>query len=132
MPRESQAWATARAALSPFGVLHRVENAVVIGYPDVTYCLIGCTGMIETKATVETLKLEQVLFAEEWQRGGGLVFTLLRADRTWFLYDAPGTRQLYERAADPAPLVRTEGAFPTKEMLRRLAPAGRRTIRGMP
>ena len=77
-------------------------------------------------ATVETLKLEQVLFAEEWSAAGGLVFTMLRSDAIWFLYDAAGTRRLYERAGEPAPLVRSPGTFPLREMLRHLAPVGRR------
>jgi len=128
MPRESHAWATARDELSPFGKLCRVENPLITGYPDVTYCLFGVTGMIETKATVETLKLEQVLFAEEWSRAGGLVFTLLRADAIWFLYDPVGTRQLYERATEPKALVRSPGSFPLREVLRRLAPPGKREI----
>lgn len=126
MPRESHAWSVARGELAPFGVTHRVENPVVIGYPDVTYCLIGVTGMIETKATMATLKLEQVLFAEDWSKAGGLVFTLLYADNIWFLYDAPGTRRLYEKAAEPEPLVRAPGPFPLREMLRYLAPVNRR------
>lgn len=126
MPRESHAWAVARDALAPFGVLHRVENPILIGFPDVVYCLIGCSGMIESKATVGTLKLEQVLFAENWAAAGGLVFTLLRADAIWFLYDAVGTRRLYEKVSEPEPLVRAPGPFPLKEMLRHLAPVNRR------
>ena len=126
MPRESHAWAVAREALAPFGVLHRVENPIVIGFPDALYCLFGVSGLIESKATVGTLKLEQVLWAEEWSAAGGLVFTLLRADGIWFLYDATGTRQLYDKVAEPVPLVRAAGTFPLKEMLRHLAPVNRR------
>lgn len=124
MPRESSSWAVARDHLAPFGVLERVENGVSLGFPDTVYVLIGVSGLLEMKGTVESLKLEQVLFAERWERAGGLCHTLLHADRTWFLYDAAGTRRLYERK-DPLPLVRS-GSFPLKEILRFLAPVTRR------
>lgn len=132
MPKESHAWAVARDALAPFGELDRIENVIATGFPDVLYCLFRVTGLIETKATAATLKLEQVLFAERWAAAGGLVFTLLRADAIWFLYDAAGTRRLYGRAPDPGPLVRATGAFPLKEVLRHLAPVNRRKDRSAP
>lgn len=125
MAREASAWDAARGHLAPFGVLERVENGVSLGFPDTVYVLVGVSGLIEMKATAESLTLDQVLFAERWTRAGGLCHTLLRADRTWFLYDASGTRRLYERAV-PGPLVRAEGAFPLKDILRYLAPVERR------
>lgn len=126
MAKESSAWAAARDNLAPFGVLERVENGVGLGFPDTVYTLVGVSGLVEMKATVTSLTLEQVLFAERWSRAGGLCHTLLHADRVWFLYDAAGTRRLFERAEEPGPLVRAEGAFPLREMLRYLAPVDRR------
>ena len=127
MPKESRAWDTAQAALSPFGQLCRVENSLIIGFPDALYCLLGVTGFIETKATAASLTIEQVLFSEKWTRSGGLCHTLLRADRTWFLLDAAGTRRLFEKK-EPEPVVRSTGPFPLKEMLSQLAPISRRYV----
>jgi hypothetical protein len=127
MPLESHAWSTTRDHLAPFGVLERVENGVSLGFPDTVYCLVGVTGTLEMKATIGSITLDQVLFGERWVKAGGLYHVLLYADRTWFLHDAVGTRLLYEHA-EPAPVVRAEGAFPLKEILRHLAPIERRVI----
>jgi len=124
MTLETSAWAHAREKLAPFGKLHRIENRVAVGTPDAVYCLLTVTGLLETKATLESLKLEQVIFAEEWEAVGGLAHALLRADRTWFLLDAAGMRRSLEKR-EPRPLVRSAD-FPLKEVLFHLAPPARR------
>lgn len=125
MPRETNAWAAAREALAPFGMLHRIENRLGAGTPDVLYCLMSVTGLIETKATLESLTLEQVLFAEMWRDSGGLVHALLRTDRMWFLLDAAGMRSYLEKR-EPQVLVRAT-EFPLRDVLRYLAPPERRS-----
>lgn len=122
--KETSSWAVAQRHLAPFGVLHRVENGIAVGTPDVCYCLVGVMGWIEAKATAESLTLDQVIFAERWLTAGGLCHTLLRADGIWFLLDPLGTRRLFEKQ-EPRPLVRSRD-FPLKEILRFLAPIERR------
>lgn len=79
---------TVRPALSSFGVLHRIENLIELGTPDVTYCLRrdknsrAISGWIETKFshgwparqnTVFKFKhftMEQAEWLEEWGRFG--------------------------------------------------------------
>lgn len=120
-PDETSSWATARDHLSPFGTLHRIESRLELGVPDVIYCLRRVTGWIESKSTVLTLKLEQVMFAEEWAAAGGLCHMLMYADKIWFLFDSSGMRTIYE-GGDAVPVVRAQGKFPLKEMLRCLSP----------
>lgn len=124
MPRESHSWAYARGRLAPFGQLVRVENGVMKGFPDTVYCLISVCGLLEMKATLQSLTIEQVLFAEQWHAAGGLCHALLRADRRWFLLDPPGMRRAYAHE-EPRPVVAAR-EFPLKDILRHLAPVERR------
>lgn len=121
MALESHVWSRAREKLSPFGMLIRLENAVYTGTPDVVYCLRKVTGFIETKATIQSLKLEQVMFGEQWALRGGLWHMLLMADNEWFLFNARGARGLHDRT-DFQPVVRSKGQFPLKPMLMCLSP----------
>lgn len=120
MNLEKNSWAAARDHLTPFGILTRVENVVAIGFPDVVYVIMGCSGLLEMKATVESLTTEQVAFALRWCASGGLWHMLLRADGEWFLHDAASAARVLARQ-DPKPLARAR-EFPLREVLRALAP----------
>ena len=94
---ESALWATVRDALSPFGILHRVENSCPpTGMPDVFYSLrhprtgaVG-TGWIElkhiaawparteTRVHIPSLTIDQVRWQEEWSAAGVRVTMILR------------------------------------------------------
>lgn len=102
MTLESNAWAAVRRALAPYGRLVRVENRVEAGTPDVAYCLLGVSGWLELKSGAG-LEAEQLLWAEEWSRAGGLWHLLRRGRRGgagtplgWALYDVGAARRLYE------------------------------------
>jgi len=106
-----------REALGPWGVLHRVENAVDVGTPDLAYVLRAgiqksapvASGWIELKhatrwparpttpLVIEHLTLDQVLFAERWARAGGWCWALLQVGREYLLLDPPTLRGLFER-----------------------------------
>jgi hypothetical protein len=124
MTLESNAWTAARGALAPFGVLGRVENAVAVGFPDVVYCIMGVSGLLEMKATVASLTAEQVAFGARWVASGGIWHMLLRADDAWRLYDVVGAARVLARE-EPHPLV-VSREFPLRDVLRALAPPGRR------
>lgn len=119
--RESNAWAATRDHLAPFGMLVRVENRVLVGFPDVLYVLRGVTGLLEMKADLTSLTLEQVLFGEGWTREKGLWHLLLHDASGWRLWDAAGARAIYE-SGDPEPLVTSGSRFPLKFILQHLSP----------
>lgn len=131
MAQENNTWSTAKKYLAPHGIFTRVENPLMAGFPDVVYCVRGCAGLLETKATIGEVRLEQVLYAEGWAHNNGLYHMLLRADNVWALFDATGTRALlipHTNSHDVA-LVWKIGPFPTAEILRHLAPPESRILR---
>ena len=127
MTEKSQVWSVFRRYVGPFGHLQRIES-IGQGIPDVNYCLWGVEGWIENKigqregARPASLTLDQVLWAEARTAAGGRVFLLVRLGPAWLLYDAEGTRKLYEGHPEPTPLVRVRGRFPLREILAHLAP----------
>lgn len=132
MTEKNTVWLPARRALSPYGVLKRVENRVDTGTPDVAYSLLGAAGWWESKSDLSTLTLDQVLWAEGWAGSGGLCHLLYRHRSGWALYDAGGTRALYVNA-DPKEaslLWTTVASFPVREVLIHLAPPSLRQRTG--
>lgn len=95
--------------LRPYGAVHRIENPIVPGYPDLACCFRGAVHMIEAKylgslparpATpirLEHLTREQVEWAEGWAGAAGSAWLLLQAGRTCYALVAPkGMRMMYE------------------------------------
>lgn len=122
-----------RRALAPYGCLHRVENILGAGSPDVDYTLLGVSGKVELKHDLATLSLDQVIFAEAWSRppGRGLWHLVWRHPTGWAIYSATGARLLYSKEVTPqeAALLWTETlSFPTRRTLDLLAPAERRRL----
>lgn len=118
-----------RRNLGPLGRFRRVEHAIDAGWPDWYYRtrVNLASGWIEAKLLEpggwpRKLTLAQVAWAEEETTYGGRCFLLALQprNRAWFLYDPAGARALYERRVDVPPLVTALGAFPTKEIWRRL------------
>lgn len=131
---------TVRPALISFGVLHRVENTVETGTPDVTYCLRntledgpGVSGWIELKHSDGWPKLartpfrfkpytkEQAEWLGDWSAIGGKACLLAKVGSEFLL--VPGyncvelwrgvpRQRVYQLAA-----VRGEFTFPTGRML---------------
>jgi hypothetical protein len=135
MSEKSQCWQPAREALSPYGVLVRVENALGSGHPDALYCLLGVAGLVECKVDLGTLSLDQVLWAESWQSAGGLSWTLWRHPRGWALLDAAGMRRVYQSSFEPrevAKLWTDSKRFPTSLVLGHLAPVLLRRVMTCP
>lgn len=127
MTERNQVWAHVRPLLSPYGRFDRVENPIVPGMPDVNACVAGCEFWFENKVggregtRPPELVLEQVLWIErQWAAQGRAYLLVLyeRPARTWCLYDDIGTRELWDGAPDPQPIMRAEGKFPTVEFLR--------------
>lgn len=131
--------------LSPFGVVHRIENAIDLGTADVAYVLTrikagsaAASGWIELKVLddyparpstairIAHFEKEQLLFLEAWVAAGGRAWLLLRAPPWTLLFDAAGARAVYERrvaAADGPAIARAAGfgvKFPTGPVLRAL------------
>lgn len=113
MSSERALWNNTLGKLSPFGALHRVENKVNSGTADICYCLKrkpkekAVSGWIElkeapwpTKATtrffIESLTLEQVVFAEEWLKVGGRAWLLLQADNDYLLLNGRHMRHIFK------------------------------------
>ncbi len=124
MTEKSQCWHPARKALAPYGTLVRVENRLEAGFPDVLYCLLGVSGLVECKVDLGSLSLDQVIWAERWGRAGGLCWLLWRHPAGWALFDHIGVRSVH-RGTSPrevAELWTQSRSFPTTEALERLAP----------
>jgi len=103
MSSERSLWNQVRDKLSPFGKLKRVENRVDLGFPDVVYNLAlrkspPVTGFLELKyehawptrrdtpVRIESLKLEQVRWMEDWvDEGRGHGWFLLQIERDYML-----------------------------------------------
>lgn len=131
---------TVRPALISFGVLHRVENTVETGTPDVTYCLRtgledgpGRSGWIELKHAhgwpkrpnttfrFSRYTKEQAEWLHEWHFIGGKAcliakigneYLLIPGDRCVELWHGGTRRDVMHMAA-----VQGIGTFPTGRML---------------
>jgi hypothetical protein len=97
---ESDLWTQVKRALKhPRHDVHRVENSVSLGYPDVDYCLDGATGWIELKRrpawpkrASTIVKLPHYTQAQRQKlvkRGqcGGLAFLLVQVADDYLLFD---------------------------------------------
>lgn len=92
-----------RPKLIPFGVLHRIENVVELGTPDVTYTLRRDTsspafsGWIELKHVVhwparagtlvrfKRFTVDQAAWLDEWGRIGGKACLLIQIENDYAL-----------------------------------------------
>lgn len=147
MSSESALWSQVNGKLRLFGRLQRLETSTGLGIPDLLYCLARptrfkpkpITGMIELKyahrfpAKPETplyfehLTLEQVIWAEDWERAGGLCFCLCQVGLAYFLLNPQMTREVHHRQWTEyqfykKSLVYSAKGFPTGEILRCLTP----------
>lgn len=138
MTTESALWHVVRRNLAPYGRLQRIESHLTAtGIPDVAYCLLGSAGWLELKHVsawpkrpttplyIKHLKLEQVLFLEDWTRhpSRGHAYALLQVDYDYLLLTPPLVRRLFDRVATRADLtqgaiVHAAGAFPTLAMVK--------------
>jgi hypothetical protein len=104
---------TVKPYLSPFGVMHRVENTVETGTPDVTYTLrhpttnLVASGWIELKETTLPVRpttivrfkrftAEQADWLYDWAKVGGRAWLLVRLGNKFSLIDglyAPSIQQ---------------------------------------
>ncbi len=141
MTTESDFWSVVRRQLSPYGRLQRIESHLTAqGIPDVAYCLLGSAGWLELKhleawpkrATttiyIKHLKLEQVLFLEDWVRhpSRGQAYALLQVAKDFLLLDPPLVRRVFDRAATREELVQGAvvygtGTFPTVAVAKALS-----------
>ena len=120
---EAHDWSTVRQALSPFGMMVRVENKLGKGTPDLAYCLRRVSGWLELKHDLSSLTLDQVMFAEGWAAAGGLAFMLWRRPGGWAIFNAAGMRALYSKTpAQESAILWESGPFPLKAVLTILAP----------
>jgi hypothetical protein len=127
-----------RPHLSPFGILKRVENAIDVGTPDVSYCLRqsastrAATGWLElkhidalparsaTSVRIDHLTLEQVLWGEAWVGAGGRCWMLLRAGGYHMLLKPPVPRYIFSGVLNAAELMRSAEVCAARKF-----PAGR-------
>lgn len=97
---ETNLWKRLRDALAPYGFdLHRVENLLEPGMPDVNYCCGAAEGWIELKySTVpkrsstrvfgaKGLRKEQILWIERRIRTKGIVWIFAQASQHLVLLD---------------------------------------------
>ena len=142
MTSESDFWGVVRRHLTPYGRLQRIESHMTaLGIPDVAYCLLGSAGWLELKhesewprrattaLSIRHLKLEQVLFLEDWTRhpARGSAYGLIQVDRDYLLLDPSMVRRVFERSATREQLIQGarvhgSGTFPTIPLVRVLAP----------
>lgn len=114
--------------------LQRIEDRFTAGVPDVAYCFRGSAGWIELKhlpawpASRDTpvrlpkLTIEQVAFAEAWERAGGKSWVLLQVGREYLLLPACIVRALHERRLTRTHVCRLavawgSGKLPIKDIL---------------
>ena len=114
MSSERAFWNLLDEKLSPFGILHRIENRVGTGTPDVAYCLRRrpkgpiTSGWLELKQTewpsrsgtpftIESLTLNQVQFLERWSKNGGMAFLLAQVDHDYLLWHPQKIRPILNR-----------------------------------
>jgi hypothetical protein len=134
MTETTQVWLPVKEALSPFGIIQRIETPLTQqGFPDTAYSLLGVGGLLELKIAPRIgkapshLTLEQVIFGESWSKAPscGLWHLLMKVDTEWLLYDIIGARALLT-GKSWTPLLHRAGKFPTTEMMAYLAPRERR------
>lgn len=138
MTTESDFWGVVRRHLSPYGRLQRIESHLTAtGIPDVAYCLMGNAGWLELKhlnawpkrssttLNVPHLKLEQVLFLEDWTRhpARGHAYGLFQVAQDYLLLTPTTVRRVFERRATEDELLREAlvhgaGTFPTIALAR--------------
>lgn len=110
---EVSLWASTRRNLAPFGKLERIENLLGKGFPDVLYCLAAHrkaaaqTGFLElkfverepapdNKLVIDSLQLEQVIWAEDWNASGGAIHMLLQVGRRYLLLPPVAFRPIFK------------------------------------
>lgn len=108
MSSEEALWVYTRNKLKPFIQMHRVENSVVKGMPDVHYVQqeTKIAGWIELKETYPPLRPTTPVVCTsltkdqvDWHLNyWGRVFTLMQIGREYSLLDPLGTKLLYARA----------------------------------
>lgn len=124
---------TVRPALGMFGAVHRIENRTELGTPDVVFCRDGVVSFIELKHEYEwpkravtrfrfsELKLEQILWAENWTAHGGRCCLLAQVARDYLLFPPPAFRLLYAGASRNKVIglaaVHQRVTFPTGQVL---------------
>ena len=145
MGSEHSLWLVTRDKLRQFGVLHRVENRLEEGTPDVAYSLrfppgpsgrVG-TGWLELKYAPawpvnldvplilpHNLTDDQCIWAEGWCAAGGQYGLLVQVGRDYFLFGAERLRAV-QVGMTLAEYVRTAsasgtGSFPRLEILKNL------------
>lgn len=106
---EGSLWDNMRSRFSPYGLLRRCEHAQEKGWPDVYWVLLRVPGWTELKYLPdypamadspvwhEHLTLEQVNWIEDEVEAGGRAYLLLQVRHDYYLFDAVGTRAIYER-----------------------------------
>jgi len=138
---EDALWLKARRELSPWGCLHRVENAADLGTPDVAYALrvqgAAGSGWIELKHveawpkklhtpfSIPKLTHDQVAFARSWAAAGGQAWTLVQVGRGYWLLDPSTIAAVYDGAITAPGIRRVAAAgsdvrFPLGDVLRAL------------
>ena len=128
MTESSQVGATARKRLHapPAFLYQRVENALVKGWPDADYLLLGVAGKVEHKllpksgACPKHFTLEQLKFGMTWCAAGGLWHLLGLREDEWRLYDITGAREFFYGRAD-APIVAVRARLPQAALFRILS-----------
>lgn len=144
MTSESGFWSVVRQRLSPYGRLQRIESHLTAqGIPDVVYSLLGHSGWLELKHLaawpkrpttplhVPHLKLEQVLFLEDWERhpSRGRAHGLFQVADDYLLLAPAWVRRVHERSATRTDLLahaaaHGAGSFPTVAVVRALTKNG--------
>ena len=130
MSSESALWQTTKRGLSPFGRLVRIESPLTEpGIPDVIYCLLGHSGWIELKQIdswpkrdttalkIPHLRLEQVLFLENWCRrhASGKAWGLFQIARDYLLLSPTSVRCIYERAVTRPEIIKNATVFESEK-----------------
>ena len=137
---EGALWATARGWLRPFGKLERIENAIGMGLPDVTFALRSPSkrtgsGWIELKHRVDWpyrghtplylphFTKHQADWLRDWHGAGGRAYLLMQIERDYILLNAPDAVRVQERLLTKTMLVGCALAwghrtFPTMQVLR--------------
>lgn len=128
MTERSQINAAVRRHLGPLGFWERVESPITPGLPDWHYFMRLREGWLEDKLVPETRRcpkkftLDQLLWAKRYVSFGGLWHLLgLTPSRTWLLFDYPAADRWFH-SGECAPVLAVRGAFPTGELMARLAP----------
>jgi hypothetical protein len=97
---ESLLWLRLRKKIGPFGHFNRIENSVVAGTPDVSFCINGIERFIELKyknkfpANVKTpvfkrggLRKAQIIWHYRRTKAGGKSFILSQIGSLYLLHE---------------------------------------------